>query len=469
MGSILSADPVLHLLRRATYGLTADLVSEVRARGRDRWLDDQLHPDRVDDGGMAKIMSYYPLVSASADQLRALSDQKRRDATSQLIDATLARQVWSRRQLFELMVEFWNNHFNAPPSHSTYATKPLEDRTVMRANALGRFEDLLLADAKSAPMMFYLGNFRSELDNPNENYGRELLELHTVGIDSGFTQEDVVNSARVMTGRTLDDDGFFVYDKALHYTGPVRVLGWSAPNASASGGMSVGDDYLRYLARHPKTANQLSRKLAVRFVSDTPSEGLVSMLAGVYLDSGTAIVPWLTALFNSREFAASVGQKRKRPIEHYAASLRTLGIQALPDNGMSEVKAMLKRVGGMGMTPFGSLPPTGYPDTTAAWESVAGTLKRWNLHHALSTASAGPLYYPPLTLLLAGPAPATAGAMVDRLSTAITGQVFTSTHRGAVLKYAGMKAADPYDPALTEHVLTSLVVLILDSAYHTLR
>lgn len=136
---------------------------------------------------------------------------------------------------------------------------------------------------------------------------------------------------------------------------------------------------------------------------------------------------------------------------------------------MSEITAMLKRVGGLGMTPFGSLPPTGYPDTTAAWESVSGTLKRWNLHHALSTASAGPLFYPPLDQLLAGPTPATAGAMVDRLCVALTGQVFTSAHRGAVLSDAGMTASEPYDPEATEHYLTSLVVLILDSAYHTLR
>ncbi|MBA2555264.1 MAG: DUF1800 domain-containing protein [Geodermatophilaceae bacterium] len=469
MASILSADPVLHLLRRATYGVTADLVAEARSRGRAGWLDDQLHPERVSDSGMNQILGYYPLLSASEAELRALPDQKRRDATSQLIDATLARQLWSRRQLFELMVEFWNNHFNATPSHSTYATKALEDRTVMRANALGRFEDLLLADGKSAPMMFYLGNFRSELDNPNENYGRELLELHTVGLDSGFTQTDVWNSALTLTGRTIDDDGFFFYDKNLHYTGQVQVLGWSASNASASGGMAVGDDDLRYLARHPKTATHLSRKLAIRFVSDNPPASLVSMLADVYLDSGTAIVPWLLALFNSAEFAASVGLKRKRPIEHYAASMRALGIEALPDNGMSEIKAMLKRVGGLGMTPFGSLPPTGYPDTTAAWESVSGTLKRWNLHHALSTASAGPLFYPPLDQLLAGPTPATAGAMVDRLCVALTGQVFTAAHRGAVLGYAGMTASEPYDPEATEHYLTSLVVLILDSAYHTLR
>lgn len=468
-GSILSPDPVLHLVRRATHGLTPGLLEEVRRRGRDNWLQDQLHPERVDDGGMKAILDYYPAITMSAEELVVLPQKQRRDATTQLSQATLARQLFSRRQLLEIMTEFWNNHFNAPASDSTFATKPPEDRTVIRANALGRFENLLLADAKSPPMLFFLGNYRSSLESPNENYGRELLELHTVGIDAGYTENDVKNSALVLTGRTIDDLGLFIYDPEMHHVGSVRVLGWSSPNSTANGGMVVSDDYLRYLAGHRSTALHLSRKLAVRFVTDDPPQSLVNRLADTYQDNGTAIVPWLEALFDSTEFANSAGAKTRRPLEDYAASLRALGIQAIPANGVSEIKQMYDQTGSMGQAPLASRPPTGYPDTAAEWESVAGTLKRWNAHHQMATQNAGPLQYPPLEQLLAGPTPATNGEMVDRLCGNLTGQTFRPMHQKALLDFAGMTAGQPYDPEATEYYLAQLVVLILDSPYHTLR
>jgi len=211
------------------------------------------------------------------------------------------------------MVDFWSNHLNVFGALApAWTAKSLEDRVVIRKHALASFESLLLADARSAAMLMYLGNDKSRLDRPNENYGRELLELHTVGIDAGFTEADVLNSAYVLTGRTCDEKRQYYYRPDWHYVGPVKVLGWSSANSTATGGLAVGDSYLRYLARHPSTALALSRKLAIRFVSDDPPDSLVNALAEVYLANGTAIVPWLRALFGSAEFADSIGRKARR-------------------------------------------------------------------------------------------------------------------------------------------------------------
>lgn len=466
-----AVDPVLHLVRRTTFGPTPSLLAEVRRRGTTAWLDEQMQPEKINDSAIGPLLARYPLVSASAAELGALpNDEARRQATNQLVEATLCRQLWSRRQLLEVMADFWNNHLNSPPMYWTWATKPLDDRNVIRAHAFGRFEDMLLASARSPSMLYYLDNYMSRLAEPNENYGRELLELHTVGLSSGFTETDVLNSAYALTGRTIDDTaGQFLYRPEWHYTGPVRVLGWSSPNTTQAGGLEVGDDYLRYLARHELTAMLLSRKLAMRFVSDDPSSALVSRLARVYLDSGTAIVPWLQALFASPEFAASAGRKTRRPVEDMAASVRALGISPLPADGTSEITGLIEQCTTLGQIPFGCLVPTGYPDIAAGWRSVSGTVKSWNSHHRLATRKAGPLRYPPLSQLLLGPPLLTAGAMADRVSVALTGQIMQTIHRKAVLDAVSMTASAPYDPVATLKELPSVVLLTLNSPYHLLK
>lgn len=465
--SVLSGDSDLHLLRRATFGPTPALLADVRQRGSAAWLDEQLHPERLDDAVMDSLLRRYPLVSASLTQLNALTE--RRDASTQLVAATLARQIWSRRQLFEVMVDFWSNHFNVFVPHvSTYTTKPIEDRTVIRPNALGRFEDLLLASAKSPAMLAYLNNEDSEKVEPNENYGRELLQLHTVSPAAGYSEADVLNSARVMTGRSTDDAGAFLYKMDWHYVGTVRVLSWSSANASATGGMAVGDSYLRYLARHEQTALALSRKLAIRFVSDDPPQSLVEMLAGAYLDAGTAIVPWLQALFESPEFAAAVGQKTRRPTEDIVMTSRVLGMQ-IPAVGTRPIALLEADCARMGQPPLGEFEPTGYSDIASGWYSVSATLGLCNLHRSTARGYPKALPRPALSTMLAGPAMATHGEMADRLTVALTGQTFRTDHKTALLAYAGMTAAEPYDAKKVNQWLGDLTEMVLNSPYLKLR
>ncbi|MDQ3715335.1 MAG: DUF1800 domain-containing protein, partial [Actinomycetota bacterium] len=468
---ILDPDPVLHLVRRATFGQTPELLAEVGKRGVTQWLDDQLHPDRIDDPVHALIGRLYPLLAASAAQLRgAIPADDPLLAVQQLIEATMIRQIWSSRQLSEVMVDFWSNHFNVTTALAlTRTTKPVEDRTVIRRHALGRFEDLLLADAKSPAMLVHLGNYVSRGDEPNENYGRELLELHTVGTGAGYTEDDVRNSAYVLTGWGVDDKEEFRFLPAEHYIGPVQILGWSARNGDPDEGVAVGEDYLRYLARHEHTARHLSYKLAVRFVSDDPPESLVTRLAESYLSGGTAIVPWLHTLFSSTEFAESVGRKVRRPLEDLVAAVRALGIRppSGPDTaGVWELVVLSKA---LGQSPLGAAEPTGYADVAADWLSTSGALGRWNIHRHVIDQGVTGLQGPGLDDLLSGRAPQDMGAFVDRLTTRVTGQVVRHDHRAALLAFLGVSESGAYDDRILSRSLRGVVALILDSPYHLLR
>ncbi len=466
--SILTDDQELHLLRRATFGPTPALLADVRQRGAATWLDEQLQPAQINDAAMDSLLRRYPLISKPLSELLPLPEP--RLASTQLVAATFARQIWSKRQLFEVMVDFWSNHFNVFTPHvATYLTKPIEDREVIRPHALGRFEDLLLGSAKSPAMLAFLGNEDSQKDEPNENYGRELLQLYTVSPNAGYSEVDVLNSARIMTGRsTKDGVGSFEYKKDWHYVGTVKVLNWSSANASATGGMAVGDSYLRYLARHEQTALALSRKLAVRFVSDNPPQAFVEMLAGAYLDAGTAIVPWLRALFDSPEFAAAAGQKTRRPTEDIVVTARVLGLQP-PTTGVKAIGTLLTDCGRLGQPPLGEFEVTGYSDVAAGWYSVSATLGLCNLHRSIARGYPKPLPRPELSTLLAGPSMATHGAMVDRLTVALTGQTFRTDHRNALLAYAGMTASQTYNQAAVNQWLDDLTEMVLNSPYLKLR
>lgn len=466
--SILSDDPDLHMLRRATMGPTPALLADIRRRGATAWLEDQLHPERIDDAAMNSLLSKYPLITAPLSQLNAL--EQPRTAALQLIEATLARQIWSRRQLFEIMVDFWSNHLNVLTLQSAgHLTKPIEDRTVIRTHAMGRFENLLLADAKSPAMLRYLDNNDSRIPTPNENYGRELLQLHTVGSSAGFTEEDVRNSALILTGRSVTLEGAFVYKPEWHYVGRVQVMGWSSANASSSAGMSTGDGYLRYLARHEQTALSLSRKLAIRFVSDTPSPALIEQLAEVYLDSGTAIVPWLKALFDSPEFDAAVGQKMRRPLEGIVATVRALGIQPPTGTNTDAIGKLATDTIKLGHQPLNAAPPTGYPDVAAGWWAIGGLLSRCNWHRIMSRGHPDGLPRPALSALLAGPPMATHGEMADRLTVSLTGQIFRPDHREALLNFAGLTSAEPYSKRKVDRWLKDLTEMVFNSPYWVLR
>ena len=460
----LSRDPVLHLLRRASFGPTPQTVADVRQLGIDAWLDRQLDPASVADPAGGQVVAAFPTVAMTTAQLRARRSDGG-DAMRDLGHATIGRQICSSRQLFEVMVDFWANHLNVVnPLDGGGDVRGGYDRDVIRAHALGRFTDMLHASARHPAMLYYLNNDESDRRSVNENYGRELLELHTVGIDGGYTEVDVRQSAYVMTGRTIGDNGEFRYEPRRHWVGPVKVLGFSHPNGKGADGLAIGDAYLTYLATHPATANSIARKLAVRFVCDTPPPAFVARLAKQYLASGTAIVPVLRVMFRSLEFWIASGLKTRRPLENLVASARLLGVAGADPDALGTLYELADR---LGQAPLAWRPPNGYPDVAGAWDSAHVMLGTWNSHRTLVRGVQGVASTRPEQLV--ANRPATTAGYVDALASRLVFQPLSAGERAALLRFLGAgDGGRPADATLGGR-LPQLAPLLLDTVYHALR
>ena len=228
---------------------------------------------------MDEILSRFQTLHLSNAEIIEEYQEQAGIVIGELQFATLLRAAASRRQLYELMVDFWSNHFNIFIGDGVDRFfKTTDDREVIRPHAMGRFADLLLASAQSPAMLYYLDNFLSTGDALNENYGRELLELHTVGVDGNYSESDIVPAAQCLTGWTFARrNGKFIFDPRRHYDGPIQVMDWSSPGRRGRGAKQVGIDMLDYLAHHPSTARFLARKLCTRFVSDAPPDVLAEI------------------------------------------------------------------------------------------------------------------------------------------------------------------------------------------------
>jgi uncharacterized protein (DUF1800 family) len=464
----------LHLLRRATFGATSAMHDHIAKIGADAWLDQQLKPATIKNTVCGDLIAQrFPMVNWSIAQAMSNLPPFAWDAMMQLSYAAVVRAAWSNRQLFEVMVDFWSNHLNVTnPSDGVWATRQDYDRRVIRAHALGKFSDMLRASATHPAMMVYLNNADSTKEAPNENYGRELLELHTVGVEAGYSETDMYNSALIMTGFGIDwDKNTFLYNPDEHVTGRIKVMKWTAPNTAANG-YKLGLAYVDWLAHHPSTARHIAQKLCTRFVSDVPPPFLVSQLAATYLAHDTAIVPVLRQLFTSQHFADSIGAKVQRPFEDVAATLRILGIH--PDKAPSTdgLEGLYWMIQGLGQAPMAWQEPNGYPDTADAWRSAGGLVGRWNAHMSLA-AHWWPdkLQSPKLRNLLPTPLPKTYGGFVDALATRLVFRTLAPAHRNAVLTFIG-KGAGAHLSSTDEAVgwrLPYIVSLILDSPYFTIR
>ncbi|MGA2834469.1 MAG: DUF1800 domain-containing protein [Terracidiphilus sp.] len=315
----------------------------------------------------------------------------------ELKEQRLTRDVYSPAQLQEVMTDFWLNHFNVylhKDEETPYYLVSFE-RDVIRPRALGKFEDLLVATAQSPAMLLYLDNASSMgPDSPvaekskeraqkqnkplppsglNEDYARELMELHTLGVDGGYTQRDVTEMARVFTGWTVDQPahgGVFIFDERKHEPGTKQLLGMKVND----GGMKEGLEMLHRLAMRPATAQFLSRKLAIRFVSDDPPRSLVNRMAKSYLDSGGDIASVLQTMFHSPEFWQRdvYRAKVKTPLEYVVSAVRASN----PETGsLMQLSYALDR---MGMPLYGCVPPTGYSSDAKDWVNTGALVNRMN-------------------------------------------------------------------------------------------
>ncbi len=390
------------------------------------------------------------------------------EAMDQLTRVTLGLQAWSPGQMYETVVDFFANHLNvANHSDGVWTTRHTMDRDVIRRHALGSYTDMLLASARNPAMLQYLSLARSTKSAVNENYGRELLELHTVGVGAGYTESDVQNSARILTGRCLDEDFNYRYRPERHWAGPIRVLGFSHPNDSADGGEAAGEAYLRYLARHPSTAKRLAQKLCTHYVSDNPSPALVAAVANVYLRTGTQIAPMLAIILRSTEFWASRGAKVRRPAENLIATIRALGVG--PGQLSKSLASLHWMSSAVGQVPLDWAAPNGYPDAAGAWRSSGSLLNLWGYHRGLAQNwYDGFAPFDPASLY-GTVKPRTSGEAITQLCGRLTGSRFPAAHAQALQTFLGEPASTPIADSRLRWYLAHLVPLILDAPQHALR
>ncbi len=381
VGGEIDAD--FHLLNRAAFGPWPGDLERLRRLGREAWLEEQLQPQRIDDTACDLRAERFESLYFSAGDAYEFRKPVLRD---EITRHALLRAVYSRRQLFEVMVEFWTDHLNIDlEKGDCIYLKPSDDRDVIRRHALGNFRDLIRASATSPAMLVYLDGIsnkvrRGSMDVPNENYARELLELHTLGVNGGYTQQDVLEAARCLSGWTFDRKRFFARNPSAaffrpdwHDDGEKVVLG---RRIKAGLGARDLDWLIDIVCAHPSTARFIATKLCRRFVSLEPPESLVTRLAAEFERSGGEIRPLLRLLFGSPEFAASRGELFKRPFKFLVSALRGLAADTQAD------KPLLEPLQRMGHGLFQYPTPDGYPDDELPW--MGTLLWRWNVAFALA-------------------------------------------------------------------------------------
>src|SRR6266567_2372603 len=452
-------DSAFHALNRLAYGPRPGDVQRVAAEGVMRWIDRQLSPEEIDNERLAEREGQFQILRYDRGELAAAADtmadksaadpiaQKGRRLAGQFADLAVVRAALSERQLYEVMVDFWTNHFSVyiAKGADRFLTPDYIEHTI-RPRAMGTFEDLLIATARSPAMLFYLDNWESVapgsvppaalrlrarplfgrrpgLFDPtrdparqdsvrrralermpkgiNENYARELLELHTLGVEGGYTQQDVIAVARIFTGWSIErpqQGGGFEFHGWAHDRGEKEVLG-----VRFEGGhdMDEGIRLLKVLAVQPATMHHVSRKLCQRFVNDDPPDGCVDDAVAAWKRSSGDMREVLRAIFHGPDFwaAENVRAKVKTPLEFVVSAARAAAAEPDTTPRLAQVVARL------GEPLYLHVAPDGYPEREAAWVNSGALLDRMNAAVALATAR-----LPGMTVELDSVVPLTADA-----------------------------------------------------------
>jgi len=393
-----------HALNRLAFGARPGEAEKIANEGVDAWINRQLHPESISDEAVEKRLCQLPTLELSnadiaktymeplrearrekkegeaidPDQMKMMR-QASQGLVRDLVSQRIIRATSSERQLNEVMVDFWFNHFNV------FAGKGIDrflltsyERDTIRPNVWGRFEDLLMATAKSPAMMFYLDNARSHANGLNENYAREIMELHTLGVDGGYTQKDVTELARVFTGWSIEPEtGTFRFRPRLHDRGAKSVLGVNLP---PGGGIEEGERMIRFLAHQPATAHHIAFQLCQRFVSDNPPSALVDRVASKFLATNGDLRATVQTVVSSPEFwdPATFRAKEKTPLEYVVSALRA--VNATVVNPLPVARTLQQ----IGEPLYGAQPPTGYSDASDVWINSGALMNRLNFVVALS-------------------------------------------------------------------------------------
>lgn len=373
--------PELRLARRITYGLNQDEVNLATTLGYNGYLEYHLNYQAIDDSDVDEFLKVnYRTLGASAYDLNW--KYQRNDVLTQLQEATIFRSVYSRRQLFERMVEFWTDHFSIDINKAGIL-KTVDDREVIRKNALGNFFDMVKASAHSAAMLYYLDNTNSRIPTPNQNYARELMELHTLGVEGGYSQQDVTEFARCLSGWTMETDsnkkeyGTFKYNPQWHDNGEKIVLGTVIP---AGGGQSDVDQVLDILLNHRSTARYISKKMIKWLLQYTPYDEIVERVADVYQNTQGDIKSMIREILYDTQLMAAEA-KLKRPYHLVASGFRAL------DPTITSAGVLRGQLRNLGQMPFEWATPDGYPDKVSWWSGTV--IQTWNFVLALSNNNYG--------------------------------------------------------------------------------
>ncbi|HKS06231.1 MAG TPA: DUF1800 domain-containing protein [Gemmatimonadaceae bacterium] len=419
-----TAEQVAHVASRLTFGPRYGDADRIAKMGVDRWIAEQLRPDAIADSAVGTALA--PLLAWSApvskldsvmsirfssrapvrvavtnsndtavrlakdNSMVALRNTVRaltlivRGGPDQFAAGKVVNAEKTERQLLEVITDFWENHFSVytakMPSVEALAVL---NRDAIRPRALGKFRDLLGAVAHSTAMLYYLDNHLSTVGGLNENYARELLELHTLGVDGGYTQQDVIEVARALTGWSMDpaprggrvlvsgenQPPKFTFMPALHDTGTKSVLGHTL---AAGRGIEDGEEVLDIIARHPSTAGYIATKLVRRLVSDDPPRALVDRAADTFMRTDGDIAEVVRTIVMSDEFfsRAAFRAKAKTPFEFIVSARRSL--DALPDTSIATARTLTD----FGQPVFGRQSPDGWPDVATPWITAGSLMRR---------------------------------------------------------------------------------------------
>jgi uncharacterized protein (DUF1800 family) len=506
-------DEIVHVLNRITFGPRPGDVEAVEKMGLRNYIQQQLHPETIDDSAVEQQLAGFELLQMSSQQLSQMFQEERKNAAKkqkllaaanaqgnqdtnqveqpsmqlspedkmakmvdqanqyrtvaaigQLEQAKLVRAVDSERQLQEVLVDFWGNHFNIDVKKGPdRVLKVVDDRDVIRPHIWGSFRDLLEASAKSPAMLFYLDNATNTVAHTvtlreqmyaeriqermtqngngaqappvpevgqqkggiNENYAREIMELHTLGVDGGYTQQDVQEVARCFTGWTIDRlTGEFIFRPRLHDNGSKVVLGHEIP---AGGGIQDGETVLDILCANPATAHHIALEMCQRFVSDDPPDALVDRIAGVFQQTGGNLRQVTEAILTSPEFLspANYNNKIKSPLEFAVSAVRASESSIIPQQPPPFDKLVPAMEGGailgrgaaadriskrprqslnwhiyeLGEPLFACTPPTGYKEVSKFWVSPGALIERLNFALALTEQQVSDIRFSPQTIL----------------------------------------------------------------------
>ena len=424
-----SIDDHFHLLSRAAYGPWPGDLDYLQKVGKDAWLHEQLDYSQIKDDACQLRAKRFETIHLDPG---TCFEFKRPVLSRELAAYSIVRAVYSKRQLYEVMVGFWSDHLNISINKGECLYfKPSDDRLVIRPHALGNFRELIHASVLSPAMLVYLDgkeNKKPKPDSiPNENAARELLELHTLGVHGGYTQRDVYETARCLTGWTIQtgwQKGKENFEKDLHDNGEKTVLGHKIPAGLFEKDL---DRLLDIVCFHPSTAQHIASKLVHKFVSDNPPERLVNEISGIFTRTRGDIKAMMLALFASPEFADSRGEKLKRPFHYVISALRMTGADTYAH------EQLIEYVSRMGQGPFSYPTPDGYPDKPEPW--LGTMLWRWNFASAL-VANGIPSVEISLDKLMSSVKGDTGKSDSSRIFSYFTGRAPNAAERGALAKFA---------------------------------